>query len=99
MTTKLDRLSALRDTLLELCTESTANADEWNTYNEWLAKATDMLTDERRRQGWMAVYPIVDGCAGDCLFEGDGEQCKIYTDIMLEQHPERRGNIIISPLY
>ncbi|MBQ8938355.1 MAG: hypothetical protein IJ066_11680 [Bacteroidaceae bacterium] len=45
------------------------------------------------------MYEIVDGCVGDCLFEGDDEQCKIYADIMLEHHPERRGNIIISPLY
>ena len=92
----LDRLTMLRDTLLELCTESTANADEWNTYNEWLAKATDMLTDERRRQGWMAVYPIVDGCSQEALFEGTSEQCQIYVSIMKEHDP--KADIIVLPL-
>ena len=92
----LDRLTMLRDTLLELCTESTANADEWNTYNEWLAKATDMLTDERRRQGWMAVYPIVNGCSQEALFEGTSEQCQIYVSIMKEHDP--KADIIVLPL-
>ena len=90
---KLDRLTMLRDTLLELRTESTANADEWNTYNEWLAKATDMLTDERRRQGWMAVYPIVDGCSQEALFEGTSDQCQIYVSILKEHNP--KADIIV----
>lgn len=95
-TTKLDRLTALRDTLLELCTESTANADEWNTYNEWMGKASDLLTEERRRQGWMAVYPIVDGSAQEALFEGTSEQCQIYVSIMKEHDPE--ADIIVLQL-
>lgn len=90
---KLDRLTALRDTLLELRTDSTANADEWNMYNEWLAKATDMLTEERRRQGWMAVYPIVDGCSQEALFEGTSEQCQIYVSILKEYYP--KADIIV----
>lgn len=94
-TTKLDRQTALRDILLELCTESTANADEWNMYNEWLGKASDLLTEERRRQGWMAVYPIVDGSSRDAIFEGSPEACKVYVDILLENHPEMKGNIIV----
>lgn len=94
--TKLDRLTALRNTLLELRTESTTNTDEWNTYNEWLGKATDLLTEERRRQGWMAVYPIVDGCSQEALFEGTSEQCQIYVDIMKEHNPE--ADIIVLQL-
>lgn len=95
-TTKLDRLTALRNTLLELRTESAANADEWNMYNEWMAKATDMLTDERRRQGWMAVYPIVDGCSQEALFEGTSEQCQIYVSILKEHSPN--ADIIVLQL-
>lgn len=94
--TKLDWLTALRDTLLELRTDSTANADEWNTYNEWLGKATDLLTEERRRQGWMAVYPIVDGCLQEALFEGTSEQCQIYVSIMKEHDP--KADIIVLQL-
>lgn len=95
-TTKLDRLTALRNTLLELRTESTANADEWNTYNEWLTKVTGMLTEERRRQGWMAVYPIADGCSQEALFEGTSEQCQIYVSILKEHDP--KADIIVLQL-
>lgn len=95
-TTKLDRLTALRDTLMELRTESIANADEWNMYSVWLAKVTDMLTDERRRQGWMAVYPIVDGCSQEAIFEGTSEQCQIYVSILKEHDPE--ADIIVLQL-
>jgi hypothetical protein len=94
--TKLDRLTVLRDTLLELRTDSTDNADEWNTYNEWLIKATDLLTEERRRQGWMAVYPIVGGCSQEVLFEGTSEQCQIYVSIMKEHDP--KADIIVLQL-
>ena len=96
---KLDRLTILRDTLLDCCKESVKNADEWQTFHDMLAKVGDMISDEHRRLGYMAVYPIVNGSAQEALFEGTREQCKIYADIMLEQHPERRNNIIISPLY
>lgn len=95
-TTKLDRLTALRNTLLELRTESTYDTDEWNTYNEWMAKATDMLTNERRRQGWMAVYPIVDGCSQEAIFEGTSEQCQIYVSILKEHDP--KADIIVLQL-
>ncbi len=98
-TTKLDRLTMLRDALIECKKDSFNDADEWMTYNDMQHRIDKMLHEERVAYGWSGVYEIVDGCAGDCLFEGDSEQCKIYTDIMLEEHPERRGNIIISPLY
>ena len=98
-TTKLDRLTMLRDALIECKKESLKDADEWMTYDDMQHRIEGMLHEERVACGWSGVYEIVDGFAGDCLFEGDGEQCKIYADIMLEQHPERRGNIIISPLY
>lgn len=98
-TTKLDRLTMLRDALIECKKESLKDADEWMTYNDMQHRIEEMLHEERVACGWSGVYEIVDGCSGDCLFEGDIEQCKIYTDIMLEQHPERQGNIIILPLY
>lgn len=97
-TTKLDRLNMLRDALIECKKESVKDADEWQTYHDMLAKVGDMLTDERRRLGYMAVYPIVNGSAQEALFEGTREQCKIYTDILLEGHPEMKGNIIVLEL-
>lgn len=97
-TTKLDRLNMLRDALIECKKESVKDADEWQTYHDMLAKVGDMLTDERRRLGYMAVYPIVNGSAQEALFEGTREQCKIYTDILLENKPEMKGNIIVLEL-
>ena len=95
---KLDRLTMLRDTLLDCCKESVKDADEWQTFHDMLAKVVDMMTDERRRLGYMAVYPIVNGSAQEALFEGTREQCKVYTDILLENKPEMRGNIIVLEL-
>ena len=95
---KLDRLTMLRDTLLDCCKESVKDADEWQTFHDMLAKVVDMMTDERRRLGYMAVYPIVNGSAQEALFEGTRDQCKIYTDILLENQPEMKGNIIVLEL-
>ena len=95
---KLDRLTMLRDTLLDCCKESVKDADEWQTFHDMLAKVVDMMTDERRRLGYMAVYPIVNGSAQEALFEGTSDQCKIYTDILLENKPEMKGNIIVLEL-
>ena len=95
---KLDRLTMLRDTLLDCCKESVKDADEWQTFHDMLAKVVDMMADERRRLGYMAVYPIVNGSAQEALFEGTRDQCKIYTDILLENKPEMKGNIIVLEL-
>ena len=95
---KLDRLTMLRDTLLDCCKESVKNADEWQTFHDMLARVKDMISDEHRRLGYMAVYPIVNGSAQEALFEGTREQCKTYTDILLENKPEMKGNIIVLEL-
>ena len=95
MTTKFDRLKMLRDALIECKKESVKDADEWHTYDYMMRKVYDMMLEEKRRLGYMAVYPIVDGSAQEALFEGTKEQCKIYTDILLEGHPEMKGNIIV----
>ena len=95
---KIDRLTMLRNTLLDCCQESVKDSDEWQTFHDMLAKVCDLLTDERRRLGYMAVYPIVDGSAQEALFEGTREQCKIYTDLLLGHDPSMRGNIIVLQL-
>ena len=98
MTTKLDRFTMLRDALIECKKESVKDADEWQTYDDMMVKVNDLLTEERRKAGYMAVYPIVNGSAQEALFEGTKEQCKIYTDILLENQPEMKGNIIVLEL-
>ena len=95
---KLDRLTMLRNSLLDCCKESVKDAEEWQTFHDMLAKVVDMMTDERRRLGYMAVYPIVNGSAQEALFEGTREQCKTYTDILLKNQPEMKGNIIVLEL-
>jgi hypothetical protein len=95
---KLDRLTMLRNSLLDCCKESVENAEEWQTFRDMLAKVKDMISDEHRRLCYMAVYPIVNGSAQEALFEGTRDQCKIYTDILLENKPEMKGNIIVLEL-
>jgi hypothetical protein len=95
---KIDRLKMLRNMLLDCCQESVKDADEWQMFHDMLAKVGDLLTDEMRRLGYMAVYPIVDGSAQEALFEGTSEQCKIYTDLLLENNPSMKGNIITLQL-
>lgn len=95
---KLDRLTMLRNTLLDCCNESLKNADELMTFRDMLDKVKEMISDEHRRLGFMAVYPIVNGSAQQALFYGTREQCKTYTDILLESNPEMKGNIIVLEL-
>ena len=95
MTTKLDRLTMLRNALIECKRESVKDAGEWQTYDDMMRKVYDMMLEEKRRLDYMAVYPIVNGSAQEALFEGTKEQCKIYTDILLDGHTEMKGNIIV----
>ena len=88
----------LRDALIECKKESVKDADEWQTYDDMMAKVNDLLTEEKRKAGYMVVYPIVNGSARESLYEGTPEQCKIYTDILLENQPEMKGNIIVLEL-
>lgn len=94
--TKLDRLTMLRNTLIDCKQECAKDADEWNTYNDMMVKVNDLLTEERRKHGYMAVYPIVDGSAQEALFEGTREQCDIYVSIMREHDP--KADIIVLQL-
>ena len=98
MTTKLDRLTMLRDALIECKKESVKDADEWQTYDDMMVKVNDLLTEEKRKSGYMVVYPIVNGSAQEALFEGTREQCKIYTDLLLGHDPSMKGNIIVLEL-
>lgn len=95
-TTKLDRLNTLRSALLECKKECVKDAGEWQVYDDITKRINDLITEEQHRLGYMAVYPIVDGHAGDDLFTGTKEQCDTYVDILLEGHPEMKGNIIIA---
>lgn len=96
---KLDRLTMLRDSLLDCCKEYVKFPDQWNAFHQMLDEVNKMLHDERKAQGWSGVYEIAGGCAGECLFEGTESACGVYADLLLKAEPDRKGNIIISPLY
>ena len=67
----------------------------YECYTNW-QQLNDWLTEERRRRGWMVVYPIVDGCSQEALFEGTKEECKTYVSIMKEKDP--KADFIVVPL-
>ena len=91
---KLDRLSILLDNLRKCRKECVRHSEECMTYNDMIEKISDILYEEKRKEGYMVVYPIVNGSAQEPLFEGTCEQCKVYIDILLEKDPSMRGNII-----
>ena len=95
---KLDRLNALFNVLLECCNDSVKDREEYMTYYDMKEKVKEMRHEERKKLGWRGVYEIANGQATDCLYEGDQERCDLYVSLLLEKLPEYKGNIIISPL-
>jgi len=93
---KLDRLNILLDNLRKCRNECVRHSEEWLNYNDMIEKVSDMLYEEKHKAGYMAVYPIVDGCSQEALFEGTSEQCQIYVSILKENDPN--ADIIVLPL-
>ncbi|MBQ9645361.1 MAG: hypothetical protein IJV24_03255 [Prevotella sp.] len=95
-TTKLERLNFLNSTLLLCEQDCVKDAEEWQVYDDMMARVKNMMTEEQHRLGYMAVYPIVDGQATTAIFNGTPDECDTYVSILLEGHPEMKGNIIIT---
>ena len=93
---KLEKLTILKASLDDCCKEYVKDKEHWQTFRNMLDKVKEMLTDERRKQGWMAVYPIVDGSAQESLYEGTKEQCDIFVSILKERDP--KADIIVLQL-
>lgn len=98
MKAKIGRLEAVRSVLIECMNASTKDENEWRIYAGMLGDIMNLITEERRKLGHMAVYPIGSGCSQQSLFEGSIEQCSLYIDILLRAHPEMKDKIIINPL-
>lgn len=92
------KLRDLRNALLDCCSACASNKEELNMLHSMLVTADEMLNDVRRKLGYMAVYPIVNGSAQESLFEGTKEQCVIYTKLLVGSMPELKDNIIILQL-
>lgn len=97
-TSKIEQLENLRQVLNECKEVYVRDEEEWNALNDMLIVVCGLLTKEQRKEGWMAVYPIVDGCSREALFEGTSEECDIYVETLLEVHPEMKGEIIVLQL-
>ena len=96
-TTKLERLEALRRTLVECKRDCVKDADEWQFYDGIMAQVKDQILQEQHRLGYMAVYAIEDGMAANPpLYVGTSDGCDLYVSILFEGHPEMKGNIIIT---
>lgn len=91
----LDKLKTLHNLLLDCCQESESGSTRLQKFSNMLMTVGDMLIDEKRRLGYLAVYPIVNGCTQEALYEGTKEKCKIYIDNLIKTHPEMKGNIIV----
>ena len=81
--TRLERLESLLLTIQECKQESPEM--NWGDMEE---RAADAVLQEKRRLGYMAVYPIVNGCATEAAFEGTPEACDIYAEIYRENNPD-----------
>lgn len=97
-TTKLERLEALRRTLVECSSDSIKEStDEWKFYAGIMEQVRDQIRQEQHHLGYMAVYAIEDGMSADPpLYVGTSDGCDLYVSILLEGHPEMKGNIIIT---
>ncbi len=63
-----------------------------------IEQSESKLHELQKQAGWHCVSPIRNGCATNSIFSGTLEACKEYASILLEYHPEEKGNIIITPL-
>lgn len=86
--TRLERLESLLLTIRECKSENPEM--NWEGMEE---RAADAVLQEKRRLGYMAVYPIIHGCSTEAAFEGTPEACTIYAEIYRENNPD--NDIII----
>ena len=43
------------------------------------------------------VSPIINGQARESIFFGQHDECKKFVTKLLQEHPEYRGNLIVTP--
>lgn len=85
---RLSRLQTLKASVLDCINEGINMGD-------MVARVESEIKKEKKAVRWSCVYPVVNGCTTDAVFEGTDVDCVEYT----RQHPELHGNCIISPLY
>ena len=57
-----------------------------------------ILLELEKQAGFHCVSPIMNGSATESVFCGTHEDCQKYISNWIEEHPEDKGKLIISPL-
>lgn len=97
MTTEPNKSTRLQDlTTMRLAIEDCRNRHPEMEWDSMVQRANDMVREEQHRLGYMAVYPIVDGCSCDAVYEATPEHCDIYVSIARENDPSKE--FIILPI-
>ena len=63
-----------------------------------IEQAESRLHELGNQLGWYSVSPINDGQATESVFYGTHEECQKFVSDWLKEHPEDKGNLIITPL-
>ena len=63
-----------------------------------IEQADSRLHELGNQLGWYSVSPIKDGSATESVFYGTHEECQKFVSDWLKEHPEDKGNLIITPL-
>lgn len=63
-----------------------------------IEQAESRLHELGKQLGWYSVSPIRNGSATESVFCGTHEECQKFVSDWLKEHPEDKGNIIITPI-
>ena len=72
--------------------------DEGVDLTNAIVPAESKLHEMLKQAGWYSVSPIRNGSATESVFCGTHEECQKFVSDWLKEHPEDKGNIIITPL-
>ena len=63
-----------------------------------IEQAESRLHELGKQLGWYSVSQIKDGSATESVFYGTHEECQKFVSDWLKEHPEDKGNLIITPV-
>ena len=72
--------------------------DEGVDLTDAIEEADSKLHELERQAGWYSVSPIRNGSATESVYCGPHDDCINFASFWLGEHPEDKGNIIITPL-
>lgn len=87
-TTKTKRLAYLLDALTETRDDCANDETERAKFNDVIRRVREMM-DAERTAGLhiLSVYPVVNGCSREAVFEGTMAQCRAYVHRRKEAEP------------